>query len=64
MAEQNGNDFTEARRRELFEALVRAQDGGLSPSESRKLMARQFGVSETQVRGVEREGLDGEWPPL
>ena len=54
----------EWRRKEIFLALVEAQDGGVSPAESRKAVARRFGVSEGQVQQVEQEGLDKEWPPL
>ena len=54
----------EPRRKEIFLALVQAQDGGTSVSESRRLIAKQFGVSEQQVRRVEQEGLAKEWPPL
>jgi hypothetical protein len=54
----------EPRRKEIFLALVEAQDHGLSPAESRKVVAERFGVSEGQVRQIEREGLDNDWPPL
>jgi hypothetical protein len=54
----------EPRRKEIFLALVEAQDHRMSPAESRKLVAERFGVSEGQVRQIEREGLDNEWPPL
>ena len=54
----------EPRRKELFLALVEAQDHGMSPAASRKLVAWRFGVSEGQVREIEEEGLDKEWPPL
>jgi hypothetical protein len=54
----------ETRRKELFLALVDAQDQEISPAESRKLVATRFGVSEGQVRKIEREGLDNGWPPL
>ena len=27
-------------------------------------MAEQFGLTDDQVRRIEREGLDNEWPPL
>ena len=52
------------RRKELFLALVEAQDHGMSPAESRKAVAERFGVSDGQVRRIEREGLDNAWPPL
>jgi hypothetical protein len=51
-------------RMELFLALVEAQDGQMTVAQSRKAVAERFGVSERQVRQVEREGLDGNWPPL
>ena len=54
----------EPRRKEIFLALVEAQDQRVSVAESRRLVARQFGVSEKQVRDIEEEGLDGQWPPL
>lgn len=54
----------EPRRKELFLALVEAQDHGMSPAESRKVVAERFGVSDGQVRQIEREGLDNDWPPL
>lgn len=55
----------EARRKEIFEALVAVQDTGkMSVPESRKAVAKQFGVTETVVRQIEHEGLDREWPPL
>ncbi len=54
----------EPRRKEIFLALVEAQDGGASVAESRKLIAKQFGVSEPEVRRIEQEGIDQGWPPL
>jgi hypothetical protein len=54
----------ESHRKEIFLALVEAQDGGASVAESRRLVVVRFGVSEEQVRRIEREGLDGGWPPL
>ena len=54
----------EPRRKEIFLALVEAQDRSLGVSQSRRLVAQQFGVSESQVREIEQEGLDGQWPPL
>lgn len=54
----------EDRRKEIFLALVTAQDQELGVSPSRRLVADRFGVSEQQVRDIEREGLDRQWPPL
>jgi hypothetical protein len=50
--------------KEIFLALVEAQDGGTSVAESRSIIAGRFGVSELEVQRIEQEGLEGEWPPL
>ena len=57
-------DLPEERRRELFKALVEAQDAGMPVEESRRHLAKQFGVTPAQVRRIETEGMDQEWPPL
>lgn len=54
----------EPRRKEAFLALVEAQDQEITVARSRTLIAERFGVSEDQVRRIEREGLDNGWPPL
>jgi DNA-directed RNA polymerase sigma subunit (sigma70/sigma32) len=51
-------------RMAVFLALVEAQDREMTVAQSRQAIARQFGLSEEQVRQIEREGLDGNWPPL
>jgi hypothetical protein len=52
------------RRKEIFQALVDAQDHEMSVAQSRSLIAERFGVSENQVRQIEREGIEAQWPPL
>ncbi len=54
----------EERRQEIFRAVVEAQDGGASVVESRKQVVKRFGVTERELRQIETEGLDNEWPPL
>ena len=54
----------EARRKEIFLALVEVQDQEVGVARSRKVIAERFGVTEGQVRQIEQEGLDHEWPPL
>jgi hypothetical protein len=44
--------------------VVEAQDNRVGLRESRQLVAAQFGVSVEEVRRIEVEGLDREWPPL
>ena len=56
--------LTEEARREVFAALVEAQDLGDSVQESRATIARRFNLTEQDVRMIEREGLDALWPPL
>ncbi len=56
--------LTVERRREVFAAVVAAQDEGLSVWDSREVVARRFGVDVETVRAVENEGLDGKWPPF
>ena len=54
----------EQTRREIFAVLVEVQDQGMDVAESRKEVAARFGVSEQEIRNVEREGMDKDWPPL
>ena len=56
--------LSEDQRKELFLALVNAQDHDMGVEQSRQHVAVRFGVSEQQVRHIEREGLDNGWPPL
>jgi hypothetical protein len=54
----------ESRRKEIFLALVEAQDRAMPVAESRAAVARQFGITGEQLREIEREGLNETWPPL
>jgi ribonuclease HII len=56
--------LTKAQRQEIFRALVEAQDQRMAVAESRTAMAKRFGITEDQVRQIEEEGVDQEWPPL
>jgi hypothetical protein len=53
-----------AGRMEAFRALVEAQDGGEGVVESRKAVAKRFGLTRRQLLRIEAEGLDAGWPPL
>ncbi len=55
---------TELRRKEIFLALVEAQDKKMSVARSRAVIAEQFGVDDQQILQIEREGIDNQWPPL
>ena len=61
----DANDLpADDRRREIFAALVAAQDEGTPVARSRADVAARFGVSAAVVAAIEREGMDNEWPPL
>jgi hypothetical protein len=62
--EQPGEVLPEDRRKEIFLALVEFQDAGKSVSESRAETGRRFALTDAQVRAIESEGLENEWPPL
>ena len=54
----------EDQRKAIFQAVVEAQDAGMPVVDARKTVAKQFGVSEAEVRRIEEEGVKDEWPPL
>jgi DNA invertase Pin-like site-specific DNA recombinase len=56
--------LSEGERKEVFLALVQVQDAGTNVAQSRKEVAQRFGISDRQVKRIEQEGVDGEWPPL
>ncbi len=58
------DSLSEDRRREIFAAIVEAQDRGISVAESRQQVAAKFGITRDAVAQIEREGMDHEWPPL
>jgi hypothetical protein len=51
-------------RREIFHALVTTQDRGVKVAQSREHVVKQFDITDSQLRQIEEEGLDKEWPPL
>jgi hypothetical protein len=56
--------LSEERRKDIFAALVEAQDQKMTVDESHKEVAKRFGLRLSQVRKIEQEGLDNDWPPL
>ncbi|MBY0513035.1 MAG: hypothetical protein K2P78_03885 [Gemmataceae bacterium] len=62
--ENDGAELTEQRRREVFAALVAAQDAGVGVRASREQVAQQYGIDAETVGEIEDEGLDGGWPPF
>ncbi len=64
MPQPEADSLPEARRQEIFLALVDAQDHEMPVAQSRTTTATRFGITEAQVRLIEREGLEKNWPPL
>ncbi|MBN9521856.1 hypothetical protein J0H58_25625 [bacterium] len=64
MPDDETTEITPDRRKEIFLAVVEAQDSGMPVARSRAAVAERFGVSEAEVRDIEREGLAAQWPPL
>lgn len=56
--------ITVDRRRAAFRALVEDQDAGVSVAASRTDVARRFALTEDEVRAIEQEGIEAQWPPL
>lgn len=56
--------FAEQCRQEIFRLLVSAQDMDMTVQESHEYIRDRFGLAESDVRRIEREGLEGGWPPL
>jgi hypothetical protein len=56
--------LSEEERKEVFFALVHAQDHEMEVAQSGLHVAARYGVSRRQIREIEREGLDYRWPPL
>ena len=57
--------LTTAQRQEIFHALVATQDSGLmTVSQSLQHIQKQYDITEAQLKQIEEEGIDKEWPPL
>ena len=57
--------LTLQQRQAIFHQLVSTQDlGVMTVAESRQHVSKQFDISDAQLRQIEEEGLDNEWPPL
>jgi DNA-directed RNA polymerase sigma subunit (sigma70/sigma32) len=57
--------LTLQQRREIFHVLVTTQDlGMMTVPQSREHVSKQFEITDAQLRQIEEEGLEKEWPPL
>ena len=56
--------LTLQQRQEIFRDLVLTQDVVLNVPRSRQIITERYDITEAQLRQIEDEGLDKEWPPL
>jgi hypothetical protein len=56
--------LTLQQRQEIFRELVTTQDLGLPVRRSYQVVTEKHDITEAQLRQIEDEGLDKEWPPL
>jgi hypothetical protein len=56
--------FSQSRRMEIFRALVDAQDQQIGVLQSRAMITKRFGVDTRELKKIEQEGIDNNWPPL
>jgi hypothetical protein len=56
--------LSEERRRDIFAALVAAQDEGLNVADSRQKVAAEHQLALSEILQIEKEGLNEQWPPL
>src|SRR5437867_1298286 len=57
--------LTLQQRKEIFRTLVDTQDRAeMSVPDSRQAVIRQFKITDMQLRQIEEEGTEKDWPPL
>jgi hypothetical protein len=56
--------LTLQQRQEIFKDLVMTQDVVTNVRKSYQLVTEKFEITDAQLRQIEDEGLDKEWPPL
>ncbi len=60
-----GKRLTVQQRREIFEDLVFTQDElPLNVRKSYEIVTEKYAITEYQLRQIENEGLEKQWPPL
>ena len=57
--------LTLQQRREIFLDLVQTQDENtMSVPESRQSVIKKYKITDMQLKAIEEEGSDKDWPPL
>ena len=54
--------LTEARKRIVFRALVKVQDGGIGDEKAYSVVAARYGLDKATVRKIAVEGILNRWP--
>lgn len=56
--------LTSQQRQEIFHTLVITQDAVVNVRKSYQIVTEKYELTDAQLRQIEDEGLDKEWPPL
>ena len=59
-----GRRLSTEEKKEIFSHLVATQDNVPNVRKSYEMVTEHFAISEEQLRAIENEGIDNEWPPL
>jgi hypothetical protein len=56
--------LTMEQRKEIFHTLVATQDAERNVRKSYDVVTERYAITAAQLRQIEDEGVDKEWPPL
>ena len=56
--------LTQQQKQEIFKDLVMTQDVVTNVRKSHQIVTEKYEITDAQLRQIEDEGLDKEWPPL
>ena len=59
-----GRRLSTEEKKEIFSRLVATQDEVPDVRKSKEMVVEHFSISEEQLKAIEEEGLENEWPPL
>jgi hypothetical protein len=59
-----GRRLSTEEKKEIFSHLVATQDAVADVRKSKEMVTEHFSISEEQLKAIEEEGLENEWPPL
>ncbi len=61
---REAQDLPIEQRQTIFRTLVEIQDTGMAVLPARIEITKRFSVTDAQIKEIEREGLEKQWPPL